>query len=83
MACDSRAGTKKRYGCQMTHEQESIYSVTQEQDGLSQQPKVELKNCFRFWSHGKILIKSKISGFLYHDDHDDHDDNDDHDDHDT
>ena len=58
----------------MTHEQESIYSVTQEQDGLSQQPKVELKNCFRFWSRGKILIKSKISGFLYHDDHDDHDD---------
>ena len=34
---------------------------------LSQQPKVWSKNGLRFWTHRKMLIKSKISGFLYHD----------------
>ena len=39
------------------------------------------KNGLRFWTRGKILIKRKIFGFLYHDDHDDHDHHDHHDDH--
>ena len=49
---------------------------------LSQHPKVWFKNGLHFWTHRKILIKSKTFRFLHHDDHDDHD-HDHHDHHDT
>ena len=47
----------------------------------SQQPEVGSKKRWRFWARGQILIKCKISWFMYHDNHDDHDDHDHHDDH--
>ena len=40
---------------------------------LSQQPEVRSKNRLRFRARGKILIKSKILRFMYHDHHDHHD----------
>ena len=45
---------------------------------LSQQPEVGSKNRLRFWARGKILIKSKIFRFMYHDHHDNHDHHDHH-----